>query len=97
MCSVEGFTGNHDFTIEEYSKFNECRGPDGTTYYKDMYINLGHSLLAISPNKTPVRQPWKMSNGNYLVWNGEVFGLEDDQFDTAMVIRNNCKQVTRRA
>ena len=83
MCSVEGFTGNHDFTIEEYSKFNECRGPDGTTYYKDMYINLGHSLLAISPNKTPVRQPWKMSNGNYLVWNGEVFGLEDDQFDTA--------------
>lgn len=82
MCSVEGFTGNHDFTIEEYSKFNECRGPDGTTYYKDMNINLGHSLLAISPNKTPMRQPWKMSNGNYLVWNGEVFGLEDDQFDT---------------
>ena len=83
MCSVEGFTGKHDFTIEEYSKFNECRGPDGTTYYKDNYINLGHSLLAISPNETPLRQPWKMSDGNYLVWNGEIFGLEDGVFDTA--------------
>ena len=83
MCSVEGFTGKHDFTIEEYSKFNECRGPDGTTFYKDNYINLGHSLLAISPNETPLRQPWKMSDGNYLVWNGEIFGLEDGVFDTA--------------
>lgn len=83
MCSVEGFTGKHDFTIEEYSKFNENRGPDGTTYYKDTYLNLGHSLLAISPNETPVRQPWKMSDGNYLVWNGEIFGLEEGTFDTA--------------
>lgn len=83
MCSVEGFTGKHDFTIEEYSKFNENRGPDGTTYYKDNYINLGHSLLSISPNESPLRQPWKMSDGNYLVWNGEIFGLEDGQFDTS--------------
>ena len=82
MCSVEGFTGKHDFSIEEYSKYNENRGPDGTTYYKDNYINLGHSLLAISPNKTPVRQPWKMNDDRILVWNGEIFGLDDDTFDT---------------
>ena len=82
MCSVEGFTGKHDFTIEQFSKFNECRGPDGTTYYQDNYISLGHSLLAISPNQTPLRQPWKMENGNYLVWNGEIYGLEDGVFDT---------------
>ena len=82
MCSVEGFTGKHDFTIEQFSKFNECRGPDGTTYYEDNYIKLGHSLLAISPNQTPRRQPWKMENGNYLVWNGEIYGLNDDVFDT---------------
>ena len=40
MCSVEGFTGKHEFTIEQFSKFNECRGPDGTTYYDDNYVSL---------------------------------------------------------
>ena len=92
MCSVEGFTGKHEFTIEQFSKFNECRGPDGTTYYDDNYVSLGHSLLAISKNQTPLRQPWKMPNGNYLTWNGEIYGLPDDVFDTDWLANTICRK-----
>lgn len=93
MCSVEGYTGNHEeFSIEQYAKFNECRGPDGTDYYKDQYINLAHNLLAISPNETPRRQPWKMADGRYLVWNGEIFGLPDGTFDTEWLGDKICNE-----
>lgn len=82
MCSVEGFTGKHDFTIEQFTKFNKCRGPDDTTYYQDSLLSLGHNLLSISPNSTPKRQPWMCPGGEILTWNGEIFGLENNQFDT---------------
>lgn len=82
MCSVEGFTGKHEFTIEQFTKFNKCRGPDDTTYYEDTFISLGHNLLSISPNQTPKRQPWICPDESILTWNGEIFGLEDGVFDT---------------
>ena len=64
MCSVEGFTGKHDFSIEEYSKYNENRGPDGTTYYKDNYINLGHSFSNIT--KQPNTSAMEMNDDESL-------------------------------
>ena len=83
MCSVEGFTGQPEqFTIQDFAKLNKRRGPDDTTFYEDSFVKLGHNLLAISPNSTDKRQPWKMPDGRYLVWNGEIFGLPEGTFDT---------------
>ena len=82
MCSIEGFTGPQPFTIEDYTKFNKDRGPDDTNYWSDQYVSFGHNLLAISTNKSKKTQPYVTDKGNVLIYNGEIFGLEDDVFDT---------------
>lgn len=83
MCSVDGFTGDPGFTIEQFGKFNEERGPDGTNYYKTPELSIAHSLLAISPNAQQIQQPMvDYRNGNVLAYNGEIYGLPDDVFDT---------------
>ena len=82
MCSIEGFTGPQPFTIEDYTKFNKDRGPDDTNYWSDQFVSFGHNLLAISTNKSKKTQPYVTDKGNVLIYNGEIFGLGDDVFDT---------------
>lgn len=84
MCSIEGFTGNdHGFSIEEMAEFNKERGPDGTNFYKTPEVSMAHSLLQISPNKLQLQQPLvNHSSGDVLSYNGEIYGLPDDVFDS---------------
>jgi asparagine synthetase B (glutamine-hydrolysing) len=87
MCSIEGFTGPQPFTIEDYTKFNKDRGPDDTNYWSDQFVSFGHNLLAISTNKSKKTQPYVTDKGNVLIYNGEIFGLEDDVFDTEWLVK----------
>lgn len=81
MCSIDGFTGSPPFTIEEFGKYNENRGPDGTNYYKTPELSIAHSLLAISPNNDFLTQPLvDFTTGNVLAYNGEIYGISG--FDT---------------
>ena len=67
MCSIEGFTGHANFSIEQFTSFNKDRGPDDTNYYEDGHISLGHNLLKISPNNTSKVQPYVTDKGNVSV------------------------------
>lgn len=83
MCSIDGFTGSgHPFSIQQFAKFNQNRGPDGTNYWSDGYVHMAHSLLAISPNPTKIQQPLIDSKGGVFAWNGEIYGLPAGTFDT---------------
>jgi len=81
MCSIEGFTGKHDFSIQSYSSFNKDRGPDDSQYFEDSKVSLGHNLLKISPNNTKKSQPYVTDKGNVLCFNGAIYGI-DDKWDT---------------
>jgi asparagine synthase (glutamine-hydrolysing) len=86
MCDVSGFTGNLPFSIEQFGEVNKARGPDGTTYYDEPFLKIAHSLLAISPNKEKLQQPYTDERtGNVLAWVGELYGLGKDQFDTKVL------------
>ena len=79
MCSVDGFTGKHKFSIEQYAAFNADRGPDGTNYWCDEYVSIAHSLLQIQDNPDNTVQP--VERGDYVLsYNGEIYGI--DGFDT---------------
>lgn len=82
MCSIEGFTGPQPFTIEDYTKFNKDRGPDATNHWDDGIVHLGHNLLAIAPQPTNKSQPFETDKGNVLCYNGEIFGLDQQIYDT---------------
>ena len=81
MCSIDGYTGQHDFTIEQFGSLNSDRGPDGTHYYKSPELSIAHSLLAIQPNPSNLQQPVvSPTTGNVLAYNGEIFNAPG--FDT---------------
>mgnify|MGYP003304148348 CR=1 FL=1 len=80
MCSIEGTT-SPDFDIKLFAQANKCRGPDGTGYFKDNKVKFAHNLLAISPNPQQKPQPFITDKGNVLVYNGEIFGLQDNEWD----------------
>ena len=75
MCSIEGFTGPQQFTIEQYTKFNKNRGPDATNHWNDGHVHFGHNLLAIAPQPKNKIQPFVTDKGNVLTYNGEIYGL----------------------
>lgn len=85
MCSIDGYTGEHSFTIEQFGSFNAERGPDGTNYYKSNIISMAHSLLAIQDNPTNIQQPViNERTGNVMAYNGELYGY--DGFDTELMM-----------
>ena len=81
MCSIEGTT-DKTVDIQKYTAFNKSRGPDGTDYFSDGWISLGHNYLAISPNPDNKTQPFVTPKGNVLLFNGEIYGLPEGTFDT---------------
>ena len=86
MCSIDGYTGESPFTIEQYGSLNANRGPDGTNYYKSPQISIAHSLLAIQPNLNNLMQPVENElTGNVLAYNGEIFG-HPEYFDTEQIM-----------
>ena len=82
MCSIEGFTGPQPFTIEDFTKFNKDRGPDDTNHWDDGIVHLGHNLLAIAPQPKNKSQPYETDKGNVLCYNGEIYGLDPQIYDT---------------
>lgn len=79
MCSVDGFTGNQPFTLQQYASLNQDRGPDGTNYWSDGRVHVAHSLLKIQDNPENLIQPLER-NDKVLSYNGEIYGI--DGFDT---------------
>ena len=69
MC---GFVVTTDINNTELMLSKQAfRGPDAQSFYKDKYIGMGHALLDINGEKQV--QPYKTKNGNYIVFNGEMY------------------------
>ena len=88
MCSIEGFTGQHPFTISQFSLFNMDRGPDDYNYFYDEHVQIGHNLLAIQDNPSNITQPYVDDKGGVLSYNGELFNVSE--FDTEF-LSNLCR------
>lgn len=84
MCAINGYlripTHKDLELIERMNESNSFRGPDGTSYWFDDRICLGHNLLSISGDPETSMQPVKSKKGNYLVYNGENF--DHNAYDT---------------
>ena len=69
MCGFVGTTRHH--LAKPMLEKQEFRGPDGMWFWKNEHLALGHALLDI--NGEAQIQPFHMSNGDKLVFNGEMY------------------------
>lgn len=77
MCAINGFTNSivGHIDIDLMNLVNTSRGPDYTGTYKDSLVSLGHNLLSITAYQP---QPYITLKNNVLLFNGEIFGTEND-------------------
>tara|TARA_Y100000748_G_scaffold252953_1_gene218523 strand:+ start:296 stop:2023 length:1728 start_codon:yes stop_codon:yes gene_type:complete len=87
MCGIYGITDHDPTFIQQYIQQCEHRGPDAKKVWWDPEhrLTLGHNLLSIMGNPKLGVQPWKTPNGNWLVYNGEIFNYYElkDRFKVA--------------
>ena len=77
MCGISGMLGNPDNSVvHRMVKSLNHRGPDGSGYWNDDNISLGHSRLSIV-DLNGSRQPIIGNNGTVLVANGEIYNYLD--------------------
>ena len=78
MCGIVGslsFKVNSTVKpLEDDLRLISHRGPDGTGYFKDEYVRLGHTRLAIIDLEESANQPMISVNcENVIVFNGEIY------------------------
>ena len=82
MCGINGVYqfGGFKFPKETISRMNDAlkhRGPDAEGVYEDEYIQLGHRRLSIIDVAERSNQPFKSSDGKYImVFNGEIYNYK---------------------
>lgn len=79
MCGLVGFSGN--FSAESLNKSVlslSHRGPDnkGIEYIKKHNIGLGHTRLSILDLSIEGKQPMFSTNGNIIIYNGEIYNYK---------------------
>ncbi len=98
MCGIAGFNFEDRELVRKMIREIEHRGPDGSGYYTDENVSLGHVRLSIIDLSKKGRQP--MSNEDQDIWityNGEIYNyielrdeLEKHEFrsntDTEVII-----------
>jgi asparagine synthase (glutamine-hydrolysing) len=78
MCGIVGSlsfkVNSTEKPLEDDLRLISHRGPDGTGYFKDEYVRLGHTRLAIIDLEESANQPMISINGeNVIVFNGEIY------------------------
>jgi len=76
MCGIHGFQGNDTEKIKTMIDLARHRGPDGSGYWSDEHITLGHNLLSIVDEVSPSTQPW-IHHDLVLVYNGEIYNYKE--------------------
>ena len=79
MCGIAGYFGKKKIDkaiIDRTLKLMKNRGPDFSSYYKNIFSNnnvyLLHSRLSIIDLKSRANQPLKIGN-NIIIFNGEIY------------------------
>lgn len=74
MCGIHGFSFHDNTLLRDMVRRSHHRGPDGTGYFEDGQVSLGHNLLYITDTPESSRQPWVIEEGRFvLVYNGEIY------------------------
>ena len=78
MCGIHGFNWNDDSLVKKMIISSTNRGPDGSDYYCNNNITLGHNLLSIIDKKNLSIQPWHTQDKKgILTYNGEIYNFLD--------------------
>ena len=79
MCGISGYIGKRNLRIDVIKNtlhLMKNRGPDFSSYYKNIFSNnnvyLLHSRLSIIDLKSRANQPLKIGN-NIIIFNGEIY------------------------
>src|SRR5436189_131521 len=89
MCGITGIITFDELGKERLSKIKDSndkiyrRGPDGSGYFFDNCVALGHRRLSIIDTSEKGSQPMSDASGRYtIIFNGEIFNYQE--------LRENC-------
>ena len=77
MCGIFGITEKNPELVKKIMDKCSHRGPDANSIWSDENLTFGHNLLAITSKPNDGIQPYITSNGNVLIYNGEIFNYDD--------------------
>jgi asparagine synthase (glutamine-hydrolysing) len=81
MCGIFAVSSNkqniNNKLFEKSLATLNHRGPDESKIFKDEYISLGFTRLAIQDLNTTGAQPMSDRNGNCLIFNGEIYNFKE--------------------
>ncbi len=77
MCGISGMVGSPEpSVVKSMTRLQHHRGPDGTGFWNDEHISLGHSRLAIVDLQGSP-QPITSDHGCILIVNGEIYNYQE--------------------
>ena len=77
MSGIYGATTCNRKLVSDLIARSSHRGPDGSGIWLNNEITLGHNLLSITGDPEVSRQPWVTPNKNILLFNGELFNINE--------------------
>jgi asparagine synthase (glutamine-hydrolysing) len=78
MCAINGIVGDETLALEIMLAKTKHRGPDATGHFYSEGISLGHNRLSILDPTERSNQPFKSTDGRYLlVFNGEIYNYRE--------------------
>jgi asparagine synthase (glutamine-hydrolysing) len=81
MCGIFGIASRSenlkDFPVREYTDTLSHRGPDGSGYYSDAHVALGHRRLSIIDLAGGAQPLYNEDGSRCIVFNGEIYNYQD--------------------
>ena len=78
MCGITGFNWEDRNLIKRMNQILEHRGPDGSGFFTDKGITLGHTRLAIIDLSQRGKQPMSNEDGSiWITYNGEIYNYKE--------------------
>lgn len=78
MCAINGFNFNAKDLVLKMNKITSHRGPDGSGFFCDEGISVGHNRLSIIDTSESASQPMKSFDGNLIIiFNGEIYNFRE--------------------
>jgi len=77
MCSINGFNFKNEDLVLKMNKVTSHRGPDGSGFFCDDNISLGHNRLSIIDLSEAASQPMSNDGKLVIVFNGEIYNFRE--------------------
>ena len=77
MCSINGFNFKNEDLVLKINKVTSHRGPDGSGFFCDDNISLGHNRLSVIDLSEASSQPMSNDGKLVIVFNGEIYNFKE--------------------